>query len=224
MAVRARRALVAGIAALAIAVPVATNVAADANTDKDSHHAEASHGQGQGQDKDREDKAGKDKADNDRAEKDTSAPAKQLLKRVSVMDAKLARLATSKRTTRLADDVEAALLANMTADRAGLAVLRSEYESSDSGLDADAERDELREFRVVNYVHAGNILRQAGKAEEKLTDEATASARLEKAVAAALEITAASTKSQVRAARELVRVAIGEDETDDADEQDDPED
>ena len=140
------------------------------------------------------------------------------------MDAKLARLATSKRTTRLADDVEAALLANMTADRAALAVLRSEYESSDSGLDADAERDELREFRVVNYVHAGNILRQAGKAEEKLTDEATASARLEKAVAAALEITAASTKSQVRAARELVRVAIGEDETDDADEQDDPED
>lgn len=135
---------------------------------------------------------------------------KQLLKTISGKDAQLARLAGSHRTTRLVDDVEALLLVNIDADRAALAQIRSAAQAAGSTLDPRAARKELRGFRVVNYVLAGNILHKAERMEDDVAADPTASAHLEDAVAAALAITADSPKSAVRDARGHLRLARGE--------------
>ncbi len=182
----------AAIVAISLATPVAMSTAAEA--DPGDKHAST--------------KAAKD------AKPPKATKTKQAVKAISVRDAKLARLATADRTTQLADDHEAAFVANIDADRAALATLRSEVEAADSTLDSSAVRKELRAFRVVNYVLAGNILRQAEQVEDELAADPGAAANLEEAFAAALLITAESTKSDVREARDLLRVAKGEVESD----------
>jgi len=144
----------------------------------------------------------------------TKTHTKQLLKAISVKDAQLARIAAADRTTRLADDHEAAVVSNIGADRATLAELRTDAEAVGSTLDSKAVRKELHDFRVVNYVLSGNILRQAERVEDELAADPEAAAHLEEAITAALAITAESTKSDVRDAREQLRLAKGEVESD----------
>ena len=204
MSATARRTCAAGIAALALAIPVAMNTQASAAPDKKPVPAKAT----------KAPKATK-------ATKATKAPkgpkaphTKQLLKAISVKDAQLERLATATRTSQLSDDVETTFVSNITADRTALAALRAEAEAVGSTLDAKAERKELHDFRVVNYVLAGNVLRQAEAVEEALAADPEAAAHLAEAVAAALDVTAESTKADVREAREHLRLAKGEaDET-----------
>ena len=133
-------------------------------------------------------------------------------------DARLERLSTADRTTVLADEHEAVVVANIGADRAALATLRSEAEAADSTLDTRAVRTELRDFRVVNYVLSTNILRQAEDIADEAAADPEAVAHLDEAVTAALAITAESTKSDVREAREHLRLAkneLDEDEVED---------
>jgi hypothetical protein len=140
----------------------------------------------------------------------TTSQTKQLVRTISVKDARLERLSTADRTTVLADEHEATVVSSIGADRAALATLRSQAEAADSTLDTRAVRAELRDFRVVNYVLSGNILRQAEEIADEAAADPEAAAHLAEAVTAALAITAESTKSDVRDAREHLRLAKNE--------------
>jgi len=140
----------------------------------------------------------------------TKSQTKQLVRTISVKDARLERLSTADRTTVLADEHEATAVSSIGADREALATLRSAAEAADSTLDTRAVRAELRDFRVVNYVLSGNILRQAEAIEADAAADPEAAAHLDEAVAAALAITAESTKSDVRDARAHLRLAKDE--------------
>jgi len=140
----------------------------------------------------------------------TKSQTKQLVRTISVKDARLERLSTADRTTVLADEHEATVVSSIGADRAALATLRSQAEAADSTLDTRAVRAELRDFRVVNYVLSGNILRQAEEIADEAAADPEAAAHLAEAVTAALAITAESTKSDVRDAREHLRLAKNE--------------
>lgn len=198
MSVTPRRTLAAGLAALALATPVAMKAAADATPGKS--HATT-------------------KAPHVKAPHVKAPQTKQLLKAISVKDAQLVRLAAADRTTRLADDNEAAVVANIDADRATLAALRADAEADGSTLDVNATRRTLHDFRVVNYVLSTNIVRQGEGLAAGAVADPVAAAQIDAAIVAALAITAESTKSDVRAARALLHLA--EDETDDADAPDD---
>lgn len=179
-----RRTLAAGIAALALTTPVAMSTAAVA--------------------------APGEKPATTKQAPTKKAQTKQLIKTISVKDAQLERLVTADRTTVLADDHEATVVANIGDDREALAALKAEAEAADSTLDTRAVRADLRDFRVVNYVLSGNILRQAEAIEDEAAADPEATMHLDEAIAAALAITAESTKSDVRDARAHLRLAKGE--------------
>lgn len=133
--------------------------------------------------------------------------AKQLLKDVAREDRQLVTLATSQRLTELADDTEAELVVNITEARATLADVRTAVEAADSSLDTRAARKELRSFRVQNFKQAVHVLTKV----EDLTDAAAvdpeAQTFLAQAEAAALAVTATSTKADVKAVKALLESA-----------------
>ncbi|MFM6852121.1 MAG: hypothetical protein ACKOVB_23765 [Terrabacter sp.] len=146
--------------------------------------------------------------------------AKQLLKDIAGKDARLARLATSDAVTRLADDTEAELVANIGDARAALGEVRTSVEAADSTVDTRAVRKELRGFRVENFRIVATILAKAERLEDAAAADAVAAEHLAAAEAAALAITADSTKADIRAARTHLQDAQaeldGDDTTDDA--------
>jgi hypothetical protein len=140
----------------------------------------------------------------------TTPQTKQLVRAITVKDARLERLSTADRTAVLADENEAGVVSNIVTDRKALATLKSEAEAADSTLDTRAVRTELRDFRVLNYVLSTNILRQAEAIADEAAADPEAVAHLDEAVAAAQAITACSTKSDVRDARAHLRLAKNE--------------
>lgn len=147
------------------------------------------------------------------------AQTKQLLKDIAGKDARLARLSTSDAVTRLADDTEAELVANIGDARTDLGEVKTSVEAADSTVDTRAARKELRSFRVENFRIVANILAKAEGLEEAAATDPEATEHLAAAEAAALAITADSTKADIRAARTHVQAAQAEldvDETDDA--------
>lgn len=135
---------------------------------------------------------------------DAPAPkpqTKQLLKDISGKDKRLARLAQSNSVTRLADDTEAELVANIDKARDALDAIKASAESADSTMDTRAVRKDLHSFRVENFRLVVNVLRQGeGLAEAAATDP-EAQMHLDLAEEAALAVTATSKKSEIRAAR-----------------------
>jgi hypothetical protein len=138
------------------------------------------------------------------------AQTKQLLKDIAGKDARLDRLSTSNAVTLLADDTEAELVSNIEDARTGLGEVRTSVEAADSTVDTRAVRKELRAFRVENFRIVVNILRKAEGLEEAAATDPEATEHLTAAEAAALEITATSTKADIRAAREHVQAAQAE--------------
>ena len=65
---------------------------------------------------------------------------KQLLKDIAGKDARLARLSTSNAVASLADDTEAAFVAQVTGARTTLAEVRTSVEAADSTVDTRAAR------------------------------------------------------------------------------------
>lgn len=140
--------------------------------------------------------------------------AKQLLKDIAVKDARLARLSTSNAVTRLADDTEAELVANIGDARTDLGEVKTSVEAADSTVDTRAARKELRSFRVENFRIVVNILAKAERLEEAAATDPAATEHLAAAEAAALAITADSTKADIRAARTHLQAAKAELDTD----------
>lgn len=136
--------------------------------------------------------------------------SKQLLKAISGKDERLARLTTSSAVVRLADDTELALVTNVEEARADLAELRSSVEAADSTVDTRAAREELRSFRVENFRLVANVLKQTEGLAEAAAADPEAVTHLAAAEAAALEIDAYSSKSDIREARAHVQAAQAE--------------
>jgi hypothetical protein len=155
----------------------------------------------------------------DKADKAKAPRTKQLLKTVSVKDARLARMSTSKAVTRLDDAYEGEVVAGIDASREALAEIAAAVEAADSTFDTRAAARDLRAFRVENHRLVVTVVAKA----DRLLDEATAAGDTETAavattaIDAALAVTATSPKSEVKAAR----AALGtledatEDETED---------
>ncbi|QBX54174.1 hypothetical protein EXE58_00930 [Nocardioides seonyuensis] len=133
--------------------------------------------------------------------------AKQLLKDVAGKDKRLTRLAESNAVARLADETEAALVANITDAQTALTDVKTAVEAADSTVDTRAVRKELRSFRVVNFRLAVNILKQAENLAEEAATDPEATAALDAAETAALALTATSTKADVKAARAHLELA-----------------
>ncbi len=138
------------------------------------------------------------------------AQTKQLLKDIAGKDARLARLSTSNAVQSLADDTEAELVSNLTDARADLTDLKTSVEAADSTVDTRAARKDLHAFRVENFRIVVNILKKAEGLEEAAAADPEAVAHLAAAEAAALDVTATSTKADIRAAREHVQAAEAE--------------
>ncbi|MCY4727663.1 hypothetical protein NYO98_15345 [Nocardioides sp. STR2] len=142
--------------------------------------------------------------------KTVKAQTKQLLKDIAGKDKRLDRLSTSTAVENLADDTEAELVANVTDARTALAELRTSVEAADSTVDTRAARKELRSFRVENFRIVVNLVKQVEGLEEAAAADPEAVAHLDAAEAAALLITATSTKADLRDAREHLQAARAE--------------
>lgn len=142
--------------------------------------------------------------------KTVKAQTKQLLKDIAGKDKRLARLSTSNAVEALADDTEAEVVANVTDARTALTDLKATVEAADSTVDTRAARKELRSFRVENFRIVVNVVKKVEGLEEAAATDPEAVTHLAAAEAAALEITATSTKADIRAAREHVKAAQAE--------------
>ena len=142
--------------------------------------------------------------------KTVKAQTKQLLKDIAGKDKRLARLSTSNAVEALADDTEAAVVVNVSDAQAVLAELKTTVEAADSTVDTRAARQELRSFRVENFRIVVNVVKKVEGLEEAAAADPEAVTHLAAAEAAALEITATSTKADLRAVREHVKAAQAE--------------
>lgn len=138
------------------------------------------------------------------------AQTKQLLKDIAGKDMRLARLSTSTAIHSLADDTEAGLVSNVTEARTALADLRATVEAADSTVDTRAARKDLRSFRVENFRIVINVVKKVEGLEEAAAADPEAVAHLAAAEAGALEITATSTKADIRTVRAQVQAAQAE--------------
>lgn len=142
--------------------------------------------------------------------KTVKAQTKQLLKDIAGKDKRLERLSTSTAVEALADETETEVVGNVTDARTALAELRTSVEAADSTVDTRAARKELRAFRVENFRIVVTIVKKVEGLEEAAAADPEAVTHLAAAEAAALEITAASSKADLRAAREHVKAAQAE--------------
>ena len=146
----------------------------------------------------------------DKPARATTAQTKQLLKDIAGKDARLARLSTSNAVGSLADDTEATVVARIGDARTTLADIRTSVEAADSAVDTRAARKELRSFRVENFRIVVTIVRKVERMEEAAAADSEAITLLAAAEVAALEVTATSTKADIRAARAHVQAAQAE--------------
>lgn len=146
----------------------------------------------------------------DKPAKTVKAQSKQLLKDIAGKDKRLARLTTSNAVEGLADDTEAELVANVTDAQTALADLATTVQAADSTVDTRAARKELRSFRVENFRVVVNVVKKVEGLEEAAAADPEAVMYLAAAEAAALEITATSTKADIRAVRAHVQAAQAE--------------
>src|SRR5918993_2473442 len=141
------------------------------------------------------------------------AQTKQLLKDIAGKDARLVRLSTSEAVQGLADDTEVAVVAQVAEARTALGELKATVEAADSTVDTRAARKDLRSFRVENFRILVNVVKKAEGLAEAAAADPEAVAHLAAAEAAALEITATSTKADIRDVRAHIKAPQAELET-----------
>ena len=130
----------------------------------------------------------------------TTRDAARLAKDVAVKDAYLARVAASKRLLALPEDLATVVATHVAADRATLATLAR---SSDAGT----ARTAVAALRVENYAIVVELLEEAADAREYADEDPATAGLVQPALDAALAVTAASPRSALRAARQLLDAA-----------------
>ncbi len=137
-------------------------------------------------------------ADDDQPSK---SQVKQLLKDIAGKNKRLNTIEGSHKLTRLSVEHQATVVGNIDADQLDLATLVEQVNAADSTVDIRAARRELHKFRVENYTLTINIIRAGERLVDDVAEDAEGQVQLDEAFAAALAITADSTKADVRAAR-----------------------
>ena len=130
-----------------------------------------------------------------------------LVRDLTRLSAALDRTVRPSRIGTLAEDVQAAVVANVEADRQDLAVLAEDVAAAGGTVDVRQVRADLRDLRPENYVLAVNVLRKAARVGAAATDSAEATALVQSAVDLALTVTATSPKSLLREARAALSAA-----------------
>ena len=132
---------------------------------------------------------------------------RKVVRAVERKKTQLGRTVRENRVRRLDD--AGAVLANVALDVADLDALLAAATAADAVVDLRQVRRDLRSFRVENYRIVVNILRHAQHLGATATGagDAAASALVTEAVAAAGAVRATSPKSDLRAARALLKQA-----------------
>ncbi len=130
-----------------------------------------------------------------------------LVRDITGLTAALDRTVRPSRIGTLAEDVQAAVVANVEADKQDLVWLAEDVAAAGGTVDVRQVRADLRDLRPENYVLAVNVLRKAARVGAAATDSAEATALVQSAVDLALTVTAASPKSVLREARAALSAA-----------------
>jgi hypothetical protein len=147
-----------------------------------------------------------------------SVHARQALREIAQLDARLLRATRDRSLAGLTDDQKATVVANAAADRAALGVLKDSVVAADASVDLRSVRASLRQVRPEVYTLALHDLRRAARLQATVDQNATdlaavtdrdvspalvaneqAAASLADAVAKALAVTATSSKDDLRA-------------------------
>lgn len=130
-----------------------------------------------------------------------------LVRDITRLSAALDRTVRPSRIGTLAEDVQAAVVANVEADKQDLAWLAEDVAAAGGTVDVRQVRAGLRDLRPENYVLSVNVLRKAARVGAAATDSAEATALVQSAVDLALTVTASSPKSLLREARAALSAA-----------------
>lgn len=95
---------------------------------------------------------------------------RHVLKALAQVDKRLAKVADHKHLSRLGEDVRAAVLANIDADRGSLAELADAVRSGDEALDLGQLRRDVRGFGPQHYRQAVQDLRRAARLAERVAE------------------------------------------------------
>lgn len=133
--------------------------------------------------------------------------AAALVRDITRLSAALDRTVRPSRIGTLAEDVQAAVVANVEADKQDLAWLAEDVAAAGGTVDVRQVRAGLRDLRPENYVLSVNVLRKAARVGAAATDSAEATALVQSAVDLALTVTASSPKSLLREARAALSAA-----------------
>jgi hypothetical protein len=155
-----------------------------------------------------------------------SAHARQTLREIARLDARLAWVTRDRALTGLTDDQKAAVVANAAADSAALSALKDSVLAADGNADLRSVRTSLRQVRPQVYTLALLDLSQAARLQATVDQNATdlaavtdrdvtagvasndqAAAALADAVAKALAVTAKSSNADLRAINADFRAA-----------------
>lgn len=133
--------------------------------------------------------------------------AAALVRDITRLSAALDRTVRPSRIGTLAEDVQAAVVANVEADKQDLAWLAEDVAAAGGTVDVRQVRAGLRDLRPENYVLSVNVLRKAARVGAAATDSAEATVLVQSAVDLALTVTASSPKSLLREARAALSAA-----------------
>lgn len=155
-----------------------------------------------------------------------SAHARQTLREIARLDARLSWVTRDRSLTGLTDDQKAAVVANAAADRAALSALKDSVLAAASNADLRSVRASLRHVRPEVYTVALLDLRRAARLQATVVKNGTdlaavtdrdvsagvaandqAGAALADAVAKALAVTAKSSNAELRAINADFRAA-----------------
>lgn len=130
-----------------------------------------------------------------------------LVRDITRLSAALDRTVRPSRIGTLAEDVQAAVVANVEADKQDLAWLAEDVAAAGGTVDVRQVRADLRDLRPENYVLSVNVLRKAARVGAAATESPEATALVQSAVDLALTVTATSPKSVLREARAALSAA-----------------
>jgi hypothetical protein len=130
-----------------------------------------------------------------------------LVRDITRLSAALDRTVRPSRIGTLAEDVQAAVVANVEADKQDLAWLAEDVAAAGGTVDVRQVRADLRDLRPENYVLSVNVLRKATRVGAAATESPEATALVQSAVDLALTVTATSPKSVLREARAALSAA-----------------
>jgi hypothetical protein len=134
---------------------------------------------------------------------------RQLLHEVAKVSRKLDGATKQSRIGMLSDTTQAALLANVAADKSGLDAYRTMASSAAGSVDLRQARKDVKKLRPVNYVLVVNVLRKAERLQAGATAGSAAAVSTAAVVTKALTVDASTDRATLRELRRDLEAAHG---------------